>query len=93
MTKSGKHCGKRRNCSFCSRQLFENMATKVEITKNEQFLPFCHLVFKSIQLMFLHLKGVSKKEIRCVFKVVCCRVVACGKGLKQTQTFTKIKYI
>ena len=61
---------------FCSRQLFENKATKEEIAPNEQLIFFCHHVSNSLGTEFPIFFGY-------VFKlhVVCCRFSECGKGL------------
>ena len=42
---------------LCSRQLFENMATKEEIAQNKQFF----LLSSCFQLLYFHLKEVSKQ--------------------------------
>ena len=71
---------------FCSRQLFENMASdgqrqkeKLLKTSNFSFLYTMH-VFNSIQLLLFHFTCLREFPIffRYVFKVVCCRFVVCG---------------
>ena len=38
MTKSGKHCGKRRNCTFCGISSYVNMYSKSCLLQNVSFL-------------------------------------------------------
>ena len=67
---------------LCSRRLFENIVTKVEIAQNVQFLllPQCFpllvigIPFKYVDFLFFW---------QIMFKVVCCRIVVWGKGLKE----------
>ena len=52
--------------------------------KVEKFLIFCHNVFNSGQSLYFHLKRVSNM-FGYVFKVVCCRLVVCGRRVKQNK--------
>ena len=58
---------------LCSRQLFENMATKEEIDQNEQF-PFV----TTFSTLFNYCTLI-KREFLNLFKVVCCRFVVVKK--------------
>ena len=63
---------------FCSRRLFENMATKEEISQNEQFL---HLspCFQLYEIIVLSFKGSFKTiQSGMFFQVVSCRYVVYG---------------
>ena len=68
---------------------FENIVAKEEIAHNEQFL--------LIAIMFSTLfnnQTISYRNIShfCpdYFKVVCCRFVVCGKGLKHMRPIPKL---
>ena len=68
---------------LCSRQLFENIVTKEEIAQNVQFL----LLPQCFQLWRFSMFWQN------TFKVVCCRIVVWGKGLKKSYIRTiSIKY-
>ena len=69
---------------LCSRQLFENMATKEEIAQNKQFL-LLSPCFQINSILVLSFKGIFCTFLLDVFKVVCCRFVVCGNGLNITQ--------
>ena len=71
---------------LCSRQLFENMETKEEIAQNKQFL-LLSPCFRLYSIIVLSFKGSSQFFLGYVFEVDCCRIFACGKGLKQTSTY------
>ena len=66
---------------LCSRQIFENIVTKEEIAQNVHF-SFCHNVFST----FCHRLSIQIWRFSIfwqnTFKVVCCRIVVWGKGVK-----------
>ena len=41
MTKSGKHCGKRRNCTFCAISSFVTMFSKSHLLQRRQKASIC----------------------------------------------------
>ena len=47
---------------------------------------FCHHVFNSIQLLYFHLKVVSKCVRVCFSKSPAAKLPVCGKGLIHTYT-------
>ena len=76
---------------LCSRQLFENMATKEYISQNEQFL-FLSPCFQLYSIIEHSFKREFQKRFGYVNKIVCCRVIACGKGSKCVQIIGDIKH-
>ena len=78
MTKSWKHCGKRRNCSFWAISSFVTMFSKSR--QNEPFL-----LFSTIFSTFSHSLSIQLKRFSIfwqnMFKYVCCRIGVWGKGL------------
>ena len=66
---------------LCSRRLFENKVTKEEIAQDEQFLllPQClPLLVIGYPFNYRDFPFFDKN----MFKVVCCRIVLWGKGLR-----------
>ena len=66
---------------LCSRRLFENIVTKEEIAQNKQFLllPQCFPLLVIGCLFNIRDFYIFWQNI---IKVVCCRIVVWGKGLK-----------
>ena len=76
---------------LCSRQLFENMATKEEIAQNKQFLLLspCFQLYSIIILYFIDILYILTDN----FNVVSCRFVPCGKGLSLSIEFTSYSWM
>ena len=65
---------------LCSRRLFENIVTKEEIAQNVQFL----LLPQCFPLLVIGYPFNYRDFLffwQNMFKVVCCRIDVCGKGL------------
>ena len=61
---------------------FENIVAKGEIAHDDQFplLPQCFQIYLMIKLSFTEIFHIFSIIL---FKLVCCRIVVCGKGLRK----------
>ena len=66
------------------------MVTKEEIAQNEQFL-LLSPCFQFYSIIVFSTKWSFKKKIGYVFKVVGCRVIACGERVKLYIKYTVLK--